>query len=188
MILEDKDDELVLISRDDDDESDDNKDIDLSENDDDTVMNVITLPEDVRCTAHTLNLLATSDFVKGLKLFSLLKKHKSVLKECNFLWKAIRRPKSAESILVILGGRLIYPVITRWNSLYGSINRVLKYKDKLNFLLEHICSESNNPTLAFTEPDFIYPRELQEVLLPIAIALDTLQKDKIYFGDLLPSV
>jgi len=50
------------------------------------------------------------------------------------LMEFVRKPKSSEVISNIINCSLIYPNITRWNSLYDSISQLIKHKAKLNTL------------------------------------------------------
>jgi len=45
-----------------------------------------------------------------------------------------RKPKSSEIISNILNCSLLFPIITRWNSLFDSVSQLLKYRYKLNTL------------------------------------------------------
>lgn len=47
-------------------------------------------------------------------------------------------PKSAEIIKSIIGCSLIYPCLTRWNSLFDSISQLLIDKAKLNIVFQHL--------------------------------------------------
>lgn len=55
------------------------------------------LPAHLRCSAHKLNLCATTDAgVLRNQNTSLCKTHERVINKCNKLWNAAGRPKSAE--------------------------------------------------------------------------------------------
>ncbi|KAL1516288.1 hypothetical protein ABEB36_000207 [Hypothenemus hampei] len=69
------------------------------ENEQDFDKRTPSLPEHLRCAAHTLNLCASSDFKKILNGFQSVNGiHKRVIRKCNNLWKAASQPKSAEII------------------------------------------------------------------------------------------
>ena len=65
------------------------------------------LPMHFRCFAHTLNLCATTNINKVIKIcVELSSIHDQVINKCNILWKLTGRPKSAEIIQKILGHTL----------------------------------------------------------------------------------
>lgn len=74
------------------------------------------------------------------------------------------------------------PTVTRWNSLYDAIRRLLKFEAKL----EDICVALN--TSAFSSIDIQYLKEYIIVMEPIALAIDFLQADGIFYGFLLPTL
>ncbi|XP_046402876.1 uncharacterized protein LOC124168657 [Ischnura elegans] len=99
-----------------DEESDENSSV-LFASDDVEEESMIRLPHHVRCASHTLNLLATTDTAKIIeKSPSLSRVHHMAMGKCTFLWNASGRPHSAEKIFSILGQKLSYPGVTRWNS------------------------------------------------------------------------
>ena len=103
------------------------EDSDAEENSSDEDSNenrtLINLPDHLLCAAHTLNLVATTDFNKLIKPIEI---HFSALEKCSILWKASKWPKLAEIINDILKSPLRYPTVTRWNSLYDSVRDMMK--------------------------------------------------------------
>lgn len=82
-----------------------------------------------------------------------------------------------------IGSSLVVPVVTRWNSLYHAVARLLHHKDVLNNLCEHL----NLPTFSTSEIQYLESYKL--LVEPIAEALDFLQGEQnIKFGYLLPAV
>lgn len=52
------------------------------------------------------------------------------MKKCNALWKVVGRPKSAEIIQNKLQHTLSRSSVTRWNSLFDSLQQILSIKEK----------------------------------------------------------
>uniref|UniRef100_A0A1Y1N7S0 HAT C-terminal dimerisation domain-containing protein n=2 Tax=Photinus pyralis TaxID=7054 RepID=A0A1Y1N7S0_PHOPY len=144
---------------------------------------VITLPNHLRCASHTLNLLATTDFMNAIKNSAVSRIHYPALAKCTAIWNASRRPKTSEVIVNVLSCSLTYPCPTRWNSLYDSILQLLKYK-------EHLASVNINLGLGpFKEVQLEYLEDYCTLMKPIAGAIDYLQNEKTcFYGQLLPTL
>lgn len=148
----------------------------------------ISLSRHLFCAAHTLNLLATTDFNKSVKKNFPL--HFFILKKCNFVWKAVKWAKANEEMHLILGSSLKRPTVTRWNSLFDSIFCLVKHELNLNSLVTQICvikKKDNLEDYIFTSEDINYLKELLLVMKPISVSLDKLQGNVLY-GELLPAV
>lgn len=143
------------------------------------------LPHHLRCASHTLSLLGTTDFNRAItKSKSISRTHHPALAKCTTLWNSSRRPKSSEIIQEVLGCQLIYPCSTRWNSMFDSIENILRHKDHLNILLERLSLSSK-----FKEQEIKYLEEFSSIMRPIACALDCLQaQNNCYYGQLLPTI
>ncbi|KAI4463185.1 transposase-related [Holotrichia oblita] len=145
--------------------------------------NAIMLPNHLRCSSHTLNLLATTDFRNLIIGTAASRLHHQAFAKCTALWNLSRKPKSSEIINNVLGCCLTYPCPTRWNSLYDSTNQLLKYKAVLNSLNSQLRLST------FKDVEFEYLTEFCVIMKPIASALDTLQKEiDCYYGQLLPTL
>ncbi|KAM7296462.1 uncharacterized protein ISCGN_021620 [Ixodes scapularis] len=143
----------------------------------------INLPRHLRCACHTLSLVATSDAKAALLTPSFERANTSVMSKCSALWNCVRRPKSSEVIVDILGHSLKTPCVTRWNSLYDSMKDLLRSKDKLR----DVCDGLNLQT--FQERDLAFIAEYCEILQHIASALTRLQaQSDCFFGELLPTL
>lgn len=95
-----------------------------------------------------------------------------------------RKPKSSEIISNILNCSLLFPIITRWNSLFDSVSQLLKYRDKLNTLTKALDLKFH-----FKEVDIDYLSEYVQLMKPIAIALYHLQGEtNVYYGNLIPTL
>lgn len=73
-----------------------------------------------------------------------------------------RKPKSSEIISNILNCSLLFPIITRWNSLFDSVSQLLKYRDKLNILTKELDLKFH-----FKEVDIDYLSEYVQLMKPI---------------------
>lgn len=148
----------------------------------------ISLPKHVRCSSHTLNLIATTDIKNTIqKDISLRTRHTNVLAKCNSLWKMANRPKSAEIIQETLGHILSYPGQTRWNSLYDALTQIIQEKDHLQVLFEKLGINNQNQMLKDSEISFL--TDYCQILKPLANSIDILQGDKNnFFGYLMPTL
>ena len=145
---------------------------------------VYRLPNHVRCAAHTLSLVATTDAKEALKPGSNFNSiHHSTMGKAQALWNKSGRPKSAEIIKEALGCSLRLPCVTRWNSLYDAVLLLVKHKEKLN----SVCQQLSIPVFRQTEVEFLC--EFAEAVKPVACALDRLQGDKnSFYGELTPAL
>lgn len=144
-----------------------------------------TLAYHQRCATHTLNLIASSDINICIKNNTALKRlHHPALAKCTLLWNASGRPKSAETIYSILGFKLSYPCVIRWNSLYDSLCLIIKAKEKLNSVFESLGSNTQFKSYALE-----YLSDYIDIVKPISIALDKLQGEQnCYYGQLIPTL
>ncbi|KAL7741796.1 hypothetical protein ACLKA6_012024 [Drosophila palustris] len=131
---------------------------------------IIRLPKHYRCASHTLNLLATTDYINIIKSdLKIHELHMRVLTRCSALWNKCNRPKSAEFIKNHLGCSLKTPCPTRWNTLYDSFQHLHKHKDQL----EELCNLLGVAKLNSRE--FQYIEEYCQIMEPLATGLDFLQ-------------
>ncbi|GLV38548.1 hypothetical protein CBL_05096 [Carabus blaptoides fortunei] len=142
----------------------------------------IKLPKHLRCASHTLNLIATTDVAKSINSnASLRPRHNSAFSKCSALWKKASKPKSAEMIEEVLGHTLSYPVVTRWNSTYESINQIISEKSKLATLFSKLNLNS------LKETEYLYLEEYCIIMKPLTETLDKLQGEKsCFFAYLFP--
>uniref|UniRef100_H3B6J0 HAT C-terminal dimerisation domain-containing protein n=1 Tax=Latimeria chalumnae TaxID=7897 RepID=H3B6J0_LATCH len=137
-----------------------------------------------RCTAHTLNLIAAYDIHKHLSCTSSTSAvyHSSIAK-CSAVWnKASHSCKAYEVIEDNTNRKLIVPCVTRWNSFYNAVERVMSIEH-----LSIVCDEMGMAKFKMHEITFL--KEYCKVLKPLAMALDILQgEEKCYYGYLLPTL
>ncbi|XP_019697505.2 uncharacterized protein LOC105184246 [Harpegnathos saltator] len=110
---------IIETNENNDDDDDDNNNYDhvhdesvVSEEINDEIK--IILPRHLRCTSHTLNLIASSDAIKIIKEdYKLKRLHEEAIGECEKLWRKLRSPKNREALKKYLNCALKRPVITR---------------------------------------------------------------------------
>lgn len=89
----------------------------------------------LRCASHTLNLVSTTDLIKGIESHDHLQLlYKDVLQKCKELWQSARSPTRYEKIEKALEKALKRPIVTRWNSLFDCLEQIVELQDKLVIL------------------------------------------------------
>ena len=148
------------------------------------------LPKHMRCTTHTLNLIATTDAGKAIKPQSNLKiVLRRAMGKSQSIWNMQGRSTvAADMIERELGRRLVVPNATRWNSTY----------DAVTVLNELLCGGKRaavNKVMVqlklqgFTDVDIAFLKEYGQVMAPVARALDIVQgEDQAYLGFTLPTL
>lgn len=97
-----------------------------SDNDDE-----ICLPDHLACSAHTLSLIATTDVSKIVD-HSYKQISKSVFEKLYSFWNLVSRSSVAsDKIFDICNSKFPVPIITRWNSQFFTVKKVLTHKDGL---------------------------------------------------------
>lgn len=92
--------------------------------------------------------------------------------------------KSNEIVQEYLGTALSRPIITRWNSLFDALERIVAFK-QLIVQVSPLVGISN----ILTENDFRYLEEYLRILKLLAVTIDLLQGESFcYYGYLLPSL
>ncbi|XP_064553830.1 uncharacterized protein pre-mod(mdg4)-E [Drosophila montana] len=144
------------------------------------------LPNHIRCASHTLNVLASTDFVHLLSMDRALKeRHTRIFAKCSSLWRKCDCSKSAETIAAVLGEALIIPTITRWNSIYDAICCILSHKEKL----AELCSKLSLHNSCFSASDIQYLEEYRILMCPIASTIEFLRMDNnLFYGCLIPAL
>lgn len=94
----------------------------------------ISLPKQLRCFAHLLNLIGKKDFLKWLQRIEsgTYKSFVRAYAKLKLLWNAYnKRPRAKTIIQNTINAGLTTPVDTRWNSEFDSIVVAEKHKDKV---------------------------------------------------------
>lgn len=145
--------------------------------------NSFCLPHHMKCCAHTLNLIATTDISK-ITTTSYINISELTFKKLFSFWTLVSRSTVAsDKIYEICGCKFPIPVVTRWNSLYDACKKILKYKQQLLKAFD----ELNLQKLKLNE--WIFLEEYCKVMEPLAISLDKLQGEKKSFlGYVAPTI
>jgi hypothetical protein len=93
--------------------------------------NVSILPKHMRCAAHTLNLVATTDADKAHADEKFREASTSAMKKARQLWNAQSRSiVHADAIKDELKKRLVVPNATRWNSIFDAVKNLNEFLDQ----------------------------------------------------------
>lgn len=122
----------------------------------------VRLPPHHRCSAHTLNLVATKDALEAERHEMFSRPLLSVHRTCRGLWcKQGQSATAAETIQRYCGRALLRPVSTRWNSFFDALNCLLELDDAGKDL-DGLCRTLQIPP--FQRPrDLLFIREYCEV-------------------------
>lgn len=96
----------------------------------------LILPNQFRCLAHLLNLVATTWFKKKLQSGSQnnFKAYNDLLEKAKRLWRPLRRSPLAHSLCQdICGCQLPIPIDVRWNSEFNAFKKLLENKTSVIF-------------------------------------------------------
>lgn len=143
----------------------------------------ICLPDHMKCSAHTLNLIATSDIAK-ITDRSYLQISKVTFEKLFKFWNLISRSTAAsDTVSDKCDCKFPVPVITRWNSMYDAAKKILFYKEKLIPVFEELKLNKLKTT------EWLFLKEYCEVMELLASALDKLQGEKrSYLGYVAPTI
>lgn len=147
------------------------------------LMDGVLLSAHFRCGSHTFCRIAVKDASNAMRNSTYAAQHKSVFCKINSLYKRTKRPKSSEIIHDILKMALILPAKTRWNSLFDSIEHILRFELKILNTLMLALDLSQ-----FTQTDYDFLKEYVRVMEPIATAVDNLQSTNSYYAIFLPTL
>ncbi|XP_064466889.1 uncharacterized protein LOC135378011 [Ornithodoros turicata] len=99
----------------------------------------VPLPPHHRCSAHTLNLVATVDASKAESCEMFSRPLCSVLRTCRQLWnRQGQSATAAETVQRFCGRALQRPVATRWNSLFDALTCLMEL-DNAGKDLDGLC-------------------------------------------------
>ncbi|XP_056150626.1 uncharacterized protein LOC130125170 [Lampris incognitus] len=141
------------------------------------------LPPHQRCASHTMNLIASKDLVKALTQGPTHKVYCSAMTKCSALWNKVHRsPLAAEAVEDIGKMKLIVPCVTRWNSEYDAVEKILSLNEAQ---LGEVCDRLNIARMLPHE--IVFLKKYAEVFKPLAFALELLQgENKCFYGLLIP--
>ena len=146
----------------------------------------------MRCAAHTLNLVATSDADNALDDRNFRSYFVTTFNKCRTLWnKQNQSVLCAERIHEKFGKKFVTPNQTRWNSQYDSVVCLLQIINSCKDLKEfntHITDSYIKGT-KFSSSDVTFLKQYKTVMLPVAEGLDKLQSEKdAYQGLFVPVI
>ncbi|KAL4101182.1 hypothetical protein QTP88_021202 [Uroleucon formosanum] len=142
-----------------------------------------SLPDHLTCCAHTLNLIATTDVAK-ITDTNYINISKKVFIKLSSFWNLLSRSTGAsDKVFDICKVKFPVPIITRWNSTFDAIQKVLLFREKLNF----VFLELNLAKIKNTE--WVFLEEYCKIMQPLTTALDKLQGEKRnYLGFVAPTI
>lgn len=149
-----------------------------------------TLPRQMRCISHKLNLIGSNDFEKELKkempkCYDALDSAYNKLKS---FWNLSRKSSVAKEIIENTCDRSFpYPNNTRWNAKFDCTEVGLKHSRNINTSIDAINREAEKHAknsrsikklVKLTPIDWRCLQDYTSVLRPVSIALDILQGEK----------
>lgn len=170
----------------------------LDEDDEDTEEFSNALPKQLRCVAHTLNLIG-GDFEKTLKLkhrleYNMFKEAFTKLKK--FLNLCSRSCVAREIVEKICNRTFPKPNKTRWNSKFDAINVAEEHKQNINKAIDAINLEARQNDKKYKNKarlkkissiDWKIMKDYCTCMRPVALGLDILQgEDRACQGYILP--
>jgi len=150
------------------------------------------LPPHMRCASHTYNLVATADAEKALLNNPYFgEDYCIVMNKCRSVWnKQNTSTQVADAIRDHFQKKLKTPGATRWNSVYDSVECLIKLLPTTEAIHEFnaiICEPHKLPN--FTTNDIKFLKNYVAVFEPVAEGLDWLQSERTaYLGIFLPIV
>lgn len=100
--------------------------------------NYISLPRHITCAAHSLNVIATTDITK-IEQDAFNKISKAVFKKLFSFWNLCSRSTVAlDKVTELCDCKFPVPVVTRWNSMYNAVQKVVSHKDSLVLVFEEL--------------------------------------------------
>ena len=154
----------------------------------DHLMRPILPSNHYRCAAHTLNLIACADVEAALKTCNFKRILRSTFGKCQVVWN--KQNQSNNVAMIIQNKCKMYfktPCVTRWNSMFDSLERFQILLEKSGDKFHALFDDLGLPYL--TDDEIYFIKEYTAVTRPIATALDYLQGEaNMYMGHLLPTL
>lgn len=150
----------------------------------------LKLPEYTSCSCHKLSLIASTDSIRcAEKNKKFNKTFKSALSKLRSLWAKCKSTKVTDMFEERLGSKVITPNLTRWLSLYNSIDDFLKKNESNSIKLEEIFKDQEVKLPFPTKSEVECLKEFGAVMGPVNNALMMLQGDKdTYWAFLAPAL
>ncbi|XP_019748720.1 uncharacterized protein LOC109529736 isoform X1 [Hippocampus comes] len=154
----------------------------------------VALPPHRRCSAHTLNLMATTDIraVTGWSVGDT--PWCEATAKAQHLWNLQNRiPIAANQIKEAVNRKLPTPLLVRWNCYFNSVKVLLEVMslpeqvEAINNIIVHQPSGKAGATIL--DRDIKVLTEYRDVMKPVVDTLDNLRgEDSAYMGVLLPTL
>lgn len=133
----------------------------------------ISLPTQMRCCSHTMNLVATVDVentVKNAMNANFKKQYRSVFAKLRAFFNISHRStKSQDIIYDVCQCRFPNPVVTRWNSLFDAVKKIQERKEDIIKVFDKLKLTS----ITILEWEFL--KEYVDIMTPVAYAIDYFQ-------------
>ncbi|XP_078244433.1 uncharacterized protein LOC110090652 isoform X2 [Pogona vitticeps] len=162
---------------------------------DDVDLADLGLPPHQRCASYTLNLIATrdveamiSDSCKTSPLGLFRKHFHSLMRKCSKLWsKQKQSAEMAEYIYDQCGAYLKTPNKSRWSSLFEALTQLNKLLSMAPLKMDAVMERCS--LVSFTADERVVLQEYTEIMGPLSLSLDILQRENnMFMGYLLPTV
>lgn len=147
-----------------------------------------TLPPHLKCAAHRMSLIGSSDATAALENPVCKKIYRSLQGKLQSLFnKQNRSTLVSDAIKKHLDGLFVIPNATRWNSQYDAFCRVFELQQSRKAGMTTVFTELSLRPMDGNE--LVFLEEFVGVMRPLANALDLLQGEKmITAGHLLPTL
>ena len=141
------------------------------------------LPQNMRCCAHTLSLIATCD-VSKITDANYVKVSKSTFNKLSSFWNLVSRSTVAsDKVFENCRCKFPVPVVTRWNSLFDAAQKIISHKDKL------VSTFGKLNLTKLKANEWVFLEEFCKIMQPLATSLDKLQSEKKSFlGFVAPTI
>ena len=125
--------------------------------------------------SDTLSLIVTTEF-KTSKSLLFRKKFLSSFAKATAAWNKCNLPMSGKIVFNICKSNLVMPCITRRNSLYDSLQCLVKFEQHT---LKDLCQKFHLPKPSESQVEFLC--EYCIVLEPITMAIDKVKRKQLSF-------
>jgi len=145
--------------------------------------NSYCLPKHITCVAHSLNLIATTDISK-ISDETYISLSKKTFNKLQAFWNLLSRSTMAsDKVVEHCNCKFPIPVVTRWNSKYDAIKKILEHKKKIMTLFDILKLNKLKGN------EWVFLEEYCLLLEPLANSLDKLQGEKHnYLGFVAPTL
>ncbi|KAE9536198.1 hypothetical protein AGLY_007421 [Aphis glycines] len=147
--------------------------------------NSISLPKRITCATHSLNLIATTD-ISEIEQDAYNKISKAVFKKLFSFWNLISRSTVAsDKVTDLCNCKFPVPVITRWNSMYNAVQKVVSHKDGLVLVFDDLKLSYVAPSILALRLLMTQMNNLQRALMTLCMKIiSSIEKRFEYIIDL----